>query len=58
MILVLSRPPKVIYPDVPNRIGHPKDYEQIKKDGFSDKIEPDITISKETLAKHGMKKNG
>ena len=58
MILVLSRPPKVIYPDVQNRIGNPKDYEKIKKDGFPDKPESDITVSRETLAKFGFKKNG
>lgn len=58
VILVLSRPPKVIYPDVTNRIGSPKDYEQIKKDGFPENSGLDISISKETLAKYGFKKNG
>jgi len=34
VILVLSRAPKIIYRDVASRIGMPKDYETIKKEGF------------------------
>ena len=49
MILVLSKPLKVIYNEINQRIGCPKDYEIIKKDGFTEKCIVDIKIPKNVL---------
>lgn len=57
-ILVLSRPPRIIYRETPNRIGQPKDYENIKKDGFPDSCPNDIKIPLDVLAKNGIDPEG
>lgn len=59
VILVLSRPPKVHYKDVAQRIGAPKDFENNKKeDVFNKPCSVNISIPKDVLAKHGLNNQG